>query len=49
MLDIFMLVLFGGKERTRPQFEALLSAAGFRLDRVVDVGLGTFILEASAV
>jgi hypothetical protein len=49
MLDLFMLVLFGGKERTRRQFEALLSAADFRLNRVVDVGLGTFILEASAV
>jgi hypothetical protein len=49
MLDLFMLVLFGGKERTRPQFEALLSAAGFRLNRVIDIGLGTFILEASAV
>lgn len=49
MLDLFMLILFGGKERTRSQFEALLSASGFRLDHVVDVGLGTFILEASAV
>lgn len=49
MLDLFMLVLFGGKERTRPQFEALLNTAGFRLDRVIDIGLGTFILEASVI
>jgi hypothetical protein len=49
MLDIFMLALLNGKERTRAEFEKLLSASGFRLDRVIDVGLGTSILEASVV
>ena len=49
MLDIFMLVLLTGKERTRREFEDLLTASGFRLDKVIDVGLGTFILEASAI
>ncbi len=49
MLDIFMLVMLTGKERTRREFENLLSASGFRLDRVIDVGLGTSILEASIV
>ena len=49
MLDIFMLVQLGGKERTRREFADLLAASGFRLDRVIDVGLGTSILEAAVV
>jgi hypothetical protein len=49
MLDIFMLVLHSGKERTRLEFENLLNASGFRLDKVIDVGLGTSILEASII
>ena len=49
MADIFMGVLFGGKERTRREFEGLLAGSGFRLDRVIDVGLGASILEASVV
>lgn len=49
MLDIFMLTLITGKERTRSEFENLLTASGFRLERVIDIGLGTFILEASTM
>ncbi len=49
MLDIFMLVMHSGKERTRREFEDLLATCGFRLERVIDVGLGTSILEASVV
>jgi hypothetical protein len=49
MLDIFMLALLASKERTRREYEHLLAASGFRLDRVIDVGLGTSILEASAI
>jgi hypothetical protein len=49
MLDLFMMVILTGKERTRREFESLLSTSGFRLDRVIDVGLGTSILEASVV
>ncbi|HUS05106.1 MAG TPA: methyltransferase [Bryobacteraceae bacterium] len=49
MLDIFMLTLITGKERTRREFENLLASSGFKLDKVIDVGLGTSILEASAI
>jgi hypothetical protein len=49
MLDIFMLALHTGRERTRHEFEKMLAAAGFRLDRVVGVGLGTSLLEASII
>jgi hypothetical protein len=36
ILDIHMLVLFGARERTVTEFEALLAAASFRLDDVLD-------------
>jgi len=49
MLDIFMLAELTGKERTHREFESMLAASGFRLDRVISVGLGTSILEASVV
>jgi hypothetical protein len=49
MLDIFMLAMLTGKERTRHEFEGLLAASGFRLDRVIDIGLGTSILDASVI
>jgi O-methyltransferase domain len=49
MVDIFMLTLVTGKERTRGEFERLLAATGFRLDRIIDVGLGMSMLEASVI
>jgi O-methyltransferase domain len=49
MLDIFMLVHLTGKERTRREFEDLLATSGFRLDKVLDIGLGTSILEATTI
>jgi len=48
-LDIFMMVYLTGRERTRAEFEKLLQTSGFRLDRVIDVGVGTFILESSVI
>ena len=35
LLDLNMLVMTGGRERTRREFEILLNAAGYRLTRVV--------------
>jgi hypothetical protein len=49
MLDIFMLALMAGRERTLREFENLLTSSGFRLDKVIDVGLGTSILQASTI
>lgn len=49
MLDLFMMVLFGARERTRREYEELLAAAKFRLDRAIDIGLNTSILEASVI
>lgn len=46
-LDIRMLALFGGKQRTRQEFEALFDRAGFFLVRVIDTGAGISIIEAA--
>ena len=39
-LDIRMLAMFEGKERSESEFAALLARAGFRLDQVADLGVG---------
>jgi SAM-dependent methyltransferase len=35
-LDLLMLVLEGGRERTEPEWRALLEGAGFRVDQIED-------------
>jgi len=45
-LDIAMLVLTGGRERTREQYRELLASAGFTLRRIVDASLGISLMEA---
>ena len=39
-LDIRMLTMHEGRERSEAEFAALLASAGFRLNRVVDLGAG---------
>lgn len=47
-LDIRMLAMFEGKERTEAEFAALLAASGLRLDRLVDIGVrGEYVIVAS--
>ncbi|HJP91991.1 MAG TPA: methyltransferase [Pyrinomonadaceae bacterium] len=48
-IDLNMLVMTGGKERTEKEFEKLLDAAGFRLLRVIPTDLPTSIIEAQPV
>jgi len=38
VMDIFMLALFGGKQRTEREYAALAASAGFRLERTVGAG-----------
>jgi O-methyltransferase domain len=47
-LDLHMLVLLGGKQRTLSQYESLLEQSGFSLQREIDTGAGISILEAIA-
>lgn len=48
-LDIIMLAVTGGRERTQTQHGALLAAAGFRLTRVLPTASQYSIVEAVAV
>jgi len=45
-IDLNMLVMTGGKERTAKEFEQLLGAAGFKLLRIIPTELPTSIVEA---
>jgi len=46
MLDIIMLAVPGGQERTEPEYRALLENAGFRLKRVVPTESAVSVVEA---
>ena len=46
--DLNMLVMTGGKERTKKEFAQILSAAGFKLLRVIPTEVPTSIVEAEA-
>ncbi len=46
-IDLNMLVMTGGKERTAKEFEELLAAAGFKLLRVIPTELPTSIVEGA--
>jgi O-methyltransferase len=45
-LDIEMLVMVSGRERTRGEWESVLSQAGFRLTRIVPTGTSSSVIEA---
>ena len=44
-----MLGELTGKERTQTEFAKLLDESGFKLDRVIDTGSNTYLLESSVV
>ena len=46
IIDLFMLVLTGGRERTPDEYRSLLARSGFRLNRVIPTGIDFVILEA---
>ena len=48
-IDLNMLVMTGGKERTAKEFQDLFAAAGFKLVRVIPTSLPTSIVEAEPV
>ena len=47
-LDLHMLVLVGGRERTEAEYASLLRAGDLKLDRVIPTAAGASILEATA-
>jgi len=48
-VDLIMLGELTGKERTKAEFANLLEESGFRLDRVIDTGSNTHLLESSVI
>lgn len=46
MLDIVMLAVTGGLQRTAREYQALLAGCGFRMERVIDTRTGISIVEA---
>jgi hypothetical protein len=48
-LDIHMLALLGGRQRSQPEYAALLDSAGFAFEREVITSAGVSILESVAV
>jgi O-methyltransferase domain len=46
MLDISMMLLTGGEERTEDEYADLLARAGFRLERVIPTRTAVSVLEA---
>lgn len=49
LLDLDMLVMLGGKERTLDEYKELLSQTGFRFTRLTRTSTPFFIIEAAAV
>jgi hypothetical protein len=46
LMDLNMMVMTGGVERTAPEYGALLAKSGFRLDRTVGTGSPFSVIEA---
>ncbi len=49
VLDILMLSLFAGKQRTAAEYQHLLEASGFRFEREIPTVGGVSIMEAVAI
>jgi len=47
--DLIMMVMTGGRERTRGEFAALFEAAGFRLGRTIQTRSPMSLIEAMPV
>jgi hypothetical protein len=46
-LDVIMLAVTGGRERTAPEYQELLNAAGFRFNRVIRTRSQHSVVEAT--
>jgi hypothetical protein len=47
LLDLTMMVMLAGRERTASEFRALLAAAGLRLERVIPMQIADSLVEAT--
>ena len=46
LLDLNMLVMTGGRERTRAEFSVLLDVAGYKVTRIIDTMAPQSLIEA---
>lgn len=46
LLDVLMLALLGGKQRTQREYEELMARSGFRFERMISTDAGISLLEA---
>jgi len=49
LIDLEMLLMTGGRERTRHEFEVLLASAGLRIERILSTAVSISIIEARPV
>jgi len=49
LVDLWLMILMGGRERTRGQYADLLAEAGFQLTRVLETASSAVIIEAKPV
>jgi hypothetical protein len=49
LLDLTMLVMPGGQERTEEEYRTLLAAAGFRLTKIVPTSADVSVIESEPV
>jgi hypothetical protein len=49
LVDLWLMLLVGGKERTEHQYAEVLAKAGFRLERVVETAAPVSVVEARPV
>jgi hypothetical protein len=49
MLDLTMMAMLTGRERTAEEFDILLAAAGFSLERVTETPSPTSLIEARPI
>ena len=47
-LDVLMLAVTGGLQRTAEEYEALLARTGFQMEQVIETPTGISIVEAAA-
>ena len=48
-MDLNMLVMTGGRERTEAEYRALLEAAGFRLTQIIPTQSEMSVIEAGCL
>jgi hypothetical protein len=48
-MDLAMLVMTGGRERTEPEYQALLGSAGLRITDVISTGTELSLIEAQQI